>query len=345
MDKRYYYRILGVREGASAADIKKAYDRHMRRLNLPDYGDDPEYVARKKDQIRHAYNVLVGGSAPTTAAQDKAKFEKWKDAEDSGEDALAGLKRAFDKHTRSCEPKTEISASLQEMKTMLEETFGGKVFANRENNGDEDRNSKLLKIIVIGLVCLSLFGSLITACGAMVINAAGDIAEDLTFGATPEHIFEGAAAPAVPDISEEQFSEESAERIELILENNHKYDFYGNLDLSTQEEFQDQIEWSVSEDSEDYIWQNTADLADMLGLWSVSDIVAYMTGDPDLYWELDDYSNSEIVTKLMNPPAYEEIAGGCNLYTREIILNYNGYLRFLTDVAFHQSRVAEGLAE
>ena len=88
MDRRHYYRILGVREGASTADIKKAYDRHMRRLALPDYADDPEYVARKKDQIRHAYSVLVGGAAPATKAQREAHFEKWKDAEDAGEDGM-----------------------------------------------------------------------------------------------------------------------------------------------------------------------------------------------------------------------------------------------------------------
>lgn len=145
MDKRYYYSILGLREGASTADIKNAYERHMRRLALPDYADDPEYVARKKDQIRHAYNVLVGGAQPVTRAQKEAHFEKWKDAEDAGEDAISDIKKAFQRHVRSCEPVTEISAGLAQLKENLMETLGGEAFNNTTESGSRSHSRSWTK--------------------------------------------------------------------------------------------------------------------------------------------------------------------------------------------------------
>ena len=365
MDKRYYYRVLGVREGASTAEIKTAYDKHMRRLALPDYADDPEYVARKKDQIRHAYAVLMGGSVHTADKHRKASLEKRKDAEDAGEDALAGLKKSFQRHTRSCESAAEISVNLGEAKEKLTQLAEGlramTISADSSHMGDESRRtpyrpsneeegssgsgqSRFLKLLVSVIVGLSLFSSLITACGSMVVNIADEVVSGFTSGAEPEYIFEGAAVPAEPDEEGEFYLAESAERIERILEHNHKYDFYGALDQTTQEKFLDQVEWDISEETREYIWQNTADLAENLGVCSVADIVTYMSGSSDRYWEQDDYSNAQIVAKLMNAPAYEEIAGSCSLYSREIILNYNGYLRYLCDVALYQSQVAEGTA-
>lgn len=334
MDKRHYYRVLGVREGSGTAEIKKAYDRHMRRLALPDYADDPEYVARKKDQIRHAYRVLVGGAAPATKEQREAHFEKWKDAEDAGEDALSGLKRKFERHVKNCEPKTEAAADLDDLKSMLggllEKVQDGTGRSEKSGNG----NTKLAKMIVVTVICLSLFGALVTACGSLIMN----LADGITIGtAVPEYAVQELPPAEVP-------SEDSVERMDQIIENCHLYDFYGNLDLSTQNDVWDQVEWELNDVTAAAVWDNTMKLVDALGLYSVSDVVWYITGDENFYWETDDLGNAQMVTMLMNPPAYELIAGGVNLYTGEVILNYNAYLQFLTDVAVNQSRVADGLA-
>lgn len=218
MDKRYYYSILGLREGASTADIKNAYERHMRRLALPDYADDPEYVARKKDQIRHAYNVLVGGAQPVTKSQKEARFQKWKDAEDAGEDAIEDIKRAFKRHTRSCEPATELSAGLAQLKDKFEEVTEGFRAAMPVDNGhserigkrktiylspeekqrhdENNRQSKVIKIVLACIIGFSMFSSLITACGSMIVNVADDIASETEFGGTSEYAVEVAADQA-----------------------------------------------------------------------------------------------------------------------------------------------------
>ena len=338
MDRRYYYRVLGVREGASTADIKKAYDRHMRRLALPDYADDPEYVARKKDQIRHAYNVLVGGAAPATKAQRDAHFEKWKDAEDAGEDGMNKLKRKFERHAKNCEakdPVLELPAGLEDVKTMLGDLMEHVREGSSKSKDSGTGNAKLAKIIVTAAISLSLFGSLVTACGSMIMN----IADDFSFQqATPEY--------AVQELepAEHALDPEAVKWMDHIAENCHLYDFYGNLDMSAQNEHMDQVEWEPGDETAGEIWSEMTDLAFYLGMYSNADVVWYITGDENFYWETDDFGNAAMIAMLMNPPEYEEIAGGTNLYSGEVILDYADYLRFLGDVAEDQTEDIMGEA-
>ena len=338
MDRRHYYRVLGVREGASTADIKKAYDRHMRRLALPDYADDPEYVARKKDQIRHAYNVLVGGAAPATKAQRDAHFEKWKDAEDAGEDGMNKLKRKFERHAKNCEakdPVLELPEGLEDLKTMLGGVLDNVREGSSKSKDSGTGNAKLAKIIVTAAISLSLFGSLVTACGSMIMN----IADDFSFQqATPEY------AVQETDPAEHVLNPEAVKWMDHIAENCHLYDFYGNLDMSAQNEHMDQVEWEPGDETAGEIWSEMTDLAFYLGMYSNADVVWYITGDENFYWETDDFGNAAMIAMLMNPPEYEEIAGGTNLYSGEVILDYADYLRFLGDVAEMQTEEIMGEA-
>ena len=86
------------------------------------------------------------------------------------------------------------------------------------------------------------------------------------------------------------------------------------------------------------------DLAYYLGMYSNSDVVWYITGDENFYWETDDFGNAAMIAMLMNPPEYEEIAGAANLYSGEVILDYADYLRFLGDVAEMQTEEIMGEA-
>ena len=74
MDKSYYYRILGAREGASAQQIKQAYEERVKRLKSPDYADDPDYVDRKLREAAEAYRIVLGGSAPAAEKQRKKSY-------------------------------------------------------------------------------------------------------------------------------------------------------------------------------------------------------------------------------------------------------------------------------
>lgn len=369
MDKRHYYRILGLSEGATAAQIKQAYSKQMTKLKSPDYADDPEYVARKMDQIRHAYSVLVGGAAPATKAQKEARFEKWKDAEDAGEDGIEKLKRKFERHVKTCEPETDLAAGLQGLKDKVSEVLkdsginlgGSALGRERSESGrtsgssrsgnrtkktiymspdeerraaDKDRSAKLAKIIVIAVVGLSLFSSVITACGALIMNIADELSYDM---ATPEYAVQEVPAEGMLDPEVENW-------MDHIVKNCHLYDFYGNLDLGEQENFLYQVEWEPGESTMDEIWSAMTDLAYYLGIYSNSDITWYLTGDENFYWETDDFGNAAMMAMLMNPPEYEEIAGGINLYRDEVILDYADYLRFLADVAEDQTEDIMGPA-
>lgn len=78
MDRNYYYRILGVRDDATAQQIKQGYEERVKRLKSPDYADDPEYVDRKLKEAAYAYRVLLGGEAPASDKQRKKGYEKQK---------------------------------------------------------------------------------------------------------------------------------------------------------------------------------------------------------------------------------------------------------------------------
>lgn len=318
MDKRYYYRILGLSDGATLTQVKAAYDKTVRKLKSPDYADDPEYVARRLDQARHAYSVLTGSRAPATKEQKDARFEKWKDAEDGGEDAIAELKRAFDKHVKNCVPQKKKTYYSPEEK------------ARR----GEDGKKHLSKFLVIGLALLPLCGSLLGACTAAVVNSADDILGHMSGPAISIE-----AEEAVPS---EAVSPEAEAAIEHIIENCHLYDYFGHLDLSEQDEFMNQVEWEPGRENQKELWGEMTDLAYYLGVPSTADAVWYLTGNEDFYWESDDYGNASVLTLVMNPPEYEEIAGGTNLYSGEVILDYADYLRFLGDVAEQQTEEVMG---
>ena len=66
MDRNYYYRLLGLSEGASQQEIRAAYETRIARLDSDDYRDDPEYVERKKRQATDAYRVLTGSAPPVS---------------------------------------------------------------------------------------------------------------------------------------------------------------------------------------------------------------------------------------------------------------------------------------
>lgn len=83
MDRKYYYRLLGLQEGAAADKIEAAYKEKLRKLSSADYADDPEYVFRKKQQIKDAYHVLTGNAVPVLKTEKSKRSRE--DYEDRSE--------------------------------------------------------------------------------------------------------------------------------------------------------------------------------------------------------------------------------------------------------------------
>lgn len=338
MDKKPYYRLLGLTEGATAAQIKDAYEKKMHKLRSDDYADDPEYVARKTRDVRHAYSVLTGGAAPATRTQKEARFEKWKDAQDEGEDAIREMKKAFRTgasklkafgHDAVCDLDEEAAEKGSRVFRRAEDgeeeagafrSVGGSGSGSRKKTyyaphekgaKKEGRNPLRNKIIAVG-VAIFLASGILSTCTELITDAIDE---------------------PVPEIQLEE-----SEMIAIIQEKADEIDYYACLDFSDYEAFADQIEWELRDETAEQLFENTQELAWSMGLNDVESAVAAITGDADFYWENDDLTNARTLASLMNPPAFEEIAGAISLYSGEVILNYNDYLQFLCDVAEDQLR-------
>ena len=99
------------------------------------------------------------------------------------------------------------------------------------------------------------------------------------------------------------------------------------------------INWEFEEDDEimDELWSLNQDLAYSLGISSLSYAIDSYTGIEDYYYEISDYDISQMLTDIMGAPYFEDVAGLMNMYSGEIILDYESYIRFLTDVAYNQT--------
>ncbi len=331
MNKGYYYRVLGLRDGASQEQIKAAYSEKCRKLKSEDYADDPEYVEKKLGEVRHAYSVLTGRSAPATKAQKEARFEKWKDALDGGEDTIEEAKKSAQKAWKKA---GTVFSSLGESMDDEEDSVFRKIkpegkktyYAPHEKQAKGERDRKIknpIVIFIIVIVAVNVISGLVTGCTALFEELTDDgIHWDISY-----------------NTDESELDQDTVNRIEEIYSMPGSYDYDEGLDLSTREEYQDQVEWDVFMDSDTYnqLWGAMTDLAYGLGLYNNGDAVAYITGDADAYWENDDYFNAQQIASIMYPPDFEEVAGATNLYNDEVILNYADYLYFLRDVAERQT--------
>lgn len=79
MDRAEYYRILGIQQGASRAQIDRAYNERMKRLRSSDFADEREYADRKLRELKYAYSVVAGGAAPISEHQKLAHHARRKD--------------------------------------------------------------------------------------------------------------------------------------------------------------------------------------------------------------------------------------------------------------------------
>ena len=347
MDRKPYYRLLGLTEGATAAQIKDAYEKKMHKLRSDDYADDPEYVARKTREVRHAYSVLTGSAAPATRAQKEARFEKWKDAQDEGEDAIREAKKAFRTgasklkafgHDTVCDLDEEAeekgSRVFRRAEAMDEETgafrsAGGSgrtgsgsrkktYYAPHEHGAKKEGQNQLRNKIIAVAVVLFLGSGILSTCTELVTDAGNSLSYIIS---EPEY---------------EASSEETWEQVKQIQENADQFDFESFLDFSDCEDYADQVEWELGEETAAFIWNDMTDLAWYLHFSSNNEAISYITGDEEFYWENDDITNALTMASVMNPPAFEEVAGAVNLYTGERILNYSDYLIFLQNVAEDQ---------
>lgn len=362
MDKKPYYRMLGLNEGATAAQIKDAYEKKIHKLRSDDYADDPEYVARKLGEVKYAYSVLTGSAAPASKAQKKARFEKWKDVQDSGEDAIQEAKKMFrvgasklkslghdvvcdldeeaeEKGSRVFQRASAKSGSAgsegsgnnrntgsgSNVRTGSGRSRAGtgsggkrkKTYYSPDERGARENSQTRLRVKLA-------FGAIVLVLGSGLLGSCVDLVSDLT------------ADVGNPDQVQEVQTADVRERVEQVWASADQFDFESHLDFSTCEEYTDQVEWEPGDDTMGALWSHMTDLAWYLGFYDNAEALAYITGEEDFYWDNDDLTNALTMAVVMDPPDFEAVAGAKNLYTDEIILNYDDYICFLRDIAEDQ---------
>ncbi|MBR5229484.1 MAG: hypothetical protein IKW01_01405 [Firmicutes bacterium] len=282
MDRNYYYRVLGLRPGATNEAIKKAYNSRMARLASPDYADDPEYVAKKAAQAKHAYAVLMGNAAPLTKMQHKSVYECYKDDIEDNRDS---------DHFKK----------------------GHKIVANVENI---IKNSMLSKKLA-GIIAV-----LIIAVIPVSIAAVGSLVGSIFDYVSPDY-------PASTQSEQEEYVQDNIDAVRRVMARDMEYDFWGSLMYPAEDIDAENIEWDLSSGTENQLWDLNRELAFAMDIESVPDMIGYLTGNDDAYFEFNDYTISEYMVGLMGAPAFSDIAGMGNTYTGEVILNYADYMNFL----------------
>ncbi|NET37853.1 MAG: DnaJ domain-containing protein [Cyanothece sp. SIO1E1] len=114
------YRVLGLRAGASFADIKASYRRLARRYH-PDVNPDDQRAKDKFIQITEAYKVLTSIVPPTEAdrkASDQADDSKVGEQQDAAVSKPVSTKV---KVTRK-QPAVEFNPNLSDVERQLKQT-------------------------------------------------------------------------------------------------------------------------------------------------------------------------------------------------------------------------------
>lgn len=303
MDKSYYYRILGVRADATAQQIKQAYEERVKRLKSPDYADDPEYADRKLKEAAEAYRVVLGGSAPSAEKQRKKSYEKLKDSMEKGETSRSTKPRRTVRdasQNAAADVAAQVSAAGKKLKKKAGKTF------------DSVNDSKEAK---------SALGIAVSVLIAVISLAAGSCD---TYS-SPDYAYEDTA-----------YMESNRQAVERILNRSEEYDYFGHLDGSNPVP-DEKIEWEITEEVNDQMWELNMDLCSALDIHSLMYAVGWYMDDDDYYYEASDYEISQLLAEIMGAPAFEEVAGMTVTDTDWVIINYIDYMRFLRDIAWEQT--------
>lgn len=315
MDRNYYYRILGLTEGATGQQIKQAYETRMAKLDSDDYRDDPEYVAKKKRQTTEAYKVLTGSAPSSTKAQREARFERLKDyieQKESGEKTSKGSFKPF-----------------------------GRVQYT-------PKNKKLVFTVVV--ISVAIF---VIAIVAAVMFAGVDFSKNVSFDFLGSHSDSSYSSDDSDDYSydyddldifddhyDSGYDIDEQEQIDEAQQKLLDMDYYGGLDFSAVDGNADKIDWDYSvgsyggssDDGIDDTMDNTFSLMFSLQIYGVSDFFSYVTGEANYYFDHDDYDCAVALINWMGAPPFEDVAGCVDTYSGEPILTIADYLSYLESV-------------
>lgn len=313
MDKKCYYRLLGLQEGADRKKIDAAYEKRIRMLQSADYADDPEYAHKRMVQTKNAYKVLTGAAAPAAVTQRKDHFERIKDALDGGEDTVKAEKRRL--HRQHIIDDSPIGG-LKSLGHKVSST-AKTVTSKRSEMSDDD----LKKVI--------------SAIGAVVVLISG-IVSSCDINDSSDYQWEDEGLYIEEPYVNENFDDPYSSRMAAMYNFSHEFDYYGGLDYSTVEEYSNLVRWESydEENAEEQLYE----MADILDAPQdgYREMLVEFTGDG---YYLDGAELEECIDQAadcIGAPYFGDVAGATEPYYNMPIVTYADYLTYLNNVIKEQ---------
>ncbi len=147
------FALLGLREGASKEEIRAAYERRLAKYKTADYADDPDYVRRKREELKAAYESAVGKA-------ERMFFEKFREdaatelreelteeaAEEFAEDAAEAAQTIFkEREKRQSGRKLEYEWKKRQMKEEESGSAFEDVSFTDDGRGDFDSEEERIR--------------------------------------------------------------------------------------------------------------------------------------------------------------------------------------------------------
>ena len=154
-DLDYYYRILGLRAGASQADIKKAY-RSLVKLYHPDRDQsyDAEVMYR---EIRKAYKELIESPFPNDVSAAPVRNRDYLQQATNTANHSSGKMRQSDANSRGSSKQATLTSKDWEN---WEKEHLYKEFSRKIQKGKLSKLQYSNVVFAFGLACLSVVFSL-----------------------------------------------------------------------------------------------------------------------------------------------------------------------------------------
>lgn len=316
MNRETAYRILGIRQGASAEDIMKAYEKKLHKLSSEDYKDDIDYLWKKKKEAKEAFEVLTG----------QVLEEKWGSYKNQPfkankgnkkENSTGKTKSSFESMNSEINRLKLEDLDVRDIKSKVKEAVNagtGKKYKNTNTNNN--KNNQLLSII-IGLVMFVVFMTInINSCTQY--DMPNDYEED-------EYVM---------DREEYEEFKEEVNNIEMILDS---IDYKENLG---ERKGKKNSKFTVSDFTVDYYCITMSDAMQL----NSDKLKQYLEENDPSYDRVDylkkvnfgeydeDHSYSlNLMLNMVKAPLPEDVIGRVNIEYGNVIKDFDEYILFISN--------------
>ena len=304
MNKIDYYRILGVREDATVEKINAAYKERIKRLSSADFTDEPEYAARKKAEVSHAYAVVTGRAAPISKMQKLETFQRKKDAIEEGENGMA------------VRPKKMIF-----LNPPLTSSKG-------KTNKPDAKKISLATVLSIVIGVAGIVG------GTMFDNISQNEAPIYESYEYEEWL--DADNINLADYAETDMLKNDYDVIAQIKNSPTPFDFTRDLNYH-EEKDTTPFDYQATEYEQDQIHTLILEICKEINLMDLESTVDVIMDEEGYFSNHQPSEYGQVIAAILGAPAPYEISGMANEFSDDRILNVAEYFDYLRNVVVQQS--------